>query len=271
MEKKFKLGVIGAGFMSTAIISGALKSGFLPENKIVVSDINENSFEKLKDYKINTTLSNSYVFENSEYVLFAIKPQNFKSVIEKEQFIPCNKFISIMAGVKKDYIKSVIGSKDISVARCMPNTPCSVGYGAVGLDVTDYSQKSEIDFINGLFGCFSKVVFLDEDKLNAVTGISGSSPAYFYLFAKCLIDAGVKNGLSEDAAKSLVVNTMIGSGKMLQLNNDKSIDELIDAVCSKGGTTIEAIKSFKSDEIEAVVQRAVDACVKRSGELESGL
>ena len=137
-----------------------------------------------------------------------------------------------------------------------------------GMDISDYSEKSDIDFISGLFKCFAKVVFLNEDKLNAVTGISGSSPAYFYLFIKYLIDAGVKNGLKEEDAKTLAVNTMIGSGKMIFENSDKSLDELIAAVCSKGGTTIEAVNSFNESDLKTVVEKAVNACVKRSEELE---
>lgn len=269
MEKKFKLGVIGAGFMSTAIVSGALKAGFLSDKEIVVSDISEKSFDKVKKYGVATTTDNSYVFNNSEFVLFAVKPQNFKAVIQAESGISCNKFISIMAGVKKQYIKDAIGGGVALVARCMPNTPCSLGYGAVGMDISDYSEESDIEFIGGLFKCFAKVVFLDEEKLNAVTGISGSSPAYFYLFAKYLIDAGVKNGLSEEDAKNLVVNTMIGSGKMVFENSDKTIEELIAAVCSKGGTTIEAVKSFENSDLKTAVEKAVDACIKRSEELES--
>ena len=268
MEKKFKLGVIGSGFMSTAIISGALNAGFLSDDEIVVSDINESSFVKLKKFGVTTTLSNAYVFDNSEFVLFAVKPQNFKAAVITETEIKCKKFISIMAGVKKQYIKDAVNIPDVLVARCMPNTPCSLGYGAVGMDISDYSEKSDIDFISGLFKCFAKVVFLNEDKLNAVTGISGSSPAYFYLFIKYLIDAGVKNGLKEEDAKTLAVNTMIGSGKMIFENSDKSLDELIAAVCSKGGTTIEAVNSFNESDLKTVVEKAVNACVKRSEELE---
>ena len=268
MEKKFKLGVIGAGFMATAIISGVIKAGFLRENEIAVSDVSENSFEKLKSFNVTKTLSNSYILNNSEFVLFAVKPQNFRAVIQAEGEIKSNKFISIMAGVKKAYIKNALNIPNIKVARAMPNTPCSLGYGAVGLDLNDY-EGEEKEFILQMFSCFSKVVIINEEKLSAVTGISGSSPAYFYLFAKSLIDAGVENGLSEEDAKLLVVNTMIGSGKMIFENSDKSLDELIKAVCSKGGTTIEAIKSFENDDIGGTIKKAVDACIKRSEELES--
>ena len=120
-----------------------------------------------------------------------------------------------MAGVKKDSIKSTLNKKGLKVVRCMPNTPCSVGNGAVGIDAGDFDCEQDKIFVKDLFSSFAKIVFLEENKLNAVTGISGSSPAYFYLFIKCLTDAGVKCGLNEEDAKNLAVNTMIGSGKMI--------------------------------------------------------
>ena len=120
-----------------------------------------------------------------------------------------------------------------------------------------------------MFSSISSVVELDEDKMNAVTGISGSSPAYFYLFAKILIESGVKHGLTQDQAFELVVNTMVGSGKLLLKNKENSIDELIDSVCSKGGTTIQAINFFKEQGLEDITKKAVDACVKRAFELEN--
>ncbi len=269
MEKKFKLGVIGGGFMSYSIVSGALSTKFLSANEILVSDVNESSLVKFSDKGVNVTLSNSEVLNQSEFVLFAVKPQNFIGSVSETENISCKKFISIMAGVKKLTVKSALKSADAKVARCMPNTPCSVGSGAVGVDLSDYETAVDRDFIGNLFSSFAKVVFVDEGKLNAVTGISGSSPAYFYLFVKCLVEAGVKQGLSESDAKKLVANTMIGSGKMIFENADKSLDELITAVCSKGGTTIEAIKVFNECNLAGITDKAVDACVKRAKELEN--
>ncbi len=269
MEKKFKLGVIGAGFMSYSIVSGALSAGFLSADDILVSDVNESSLVKFNEKCVKTTLDNAEVLHKSDFVLFAVKPQHFVNALSGVKNLSCTKFISIMAGVKKSTIKTALNYAGIKVARCMPNTPCSVGNGAVGIDLSDYDVSSDIDFIKNLFSSFAKVVLVDESKLNAVTGISGSSPAYFYLFIKCLIDAGVKQGLSEQDAKNLAVNTMIGSGKMIFENADKSLDELISAVCSKGGTTIEAIKVFNECNLNEITDKAVSACVKRAEELEN--
>ena len=267
MEKKFKLGVIGAGFMSSAIISGAIKSGFLSPEQIIVSDINASSLEKLALKGVSTTLNNADVLNCAEYVLFAVKPQHFVGAVKDVDAFSCEKFISIMAGVKKASVKSAL-NKDVKVARCMPNTPCLVGYGAVGIDLSDYDQENDKNFIKNLFSSFAQVVVVDESKLNAITGISGSSPAYFYLFIKGLVDAGVKQGLSYSDALKLAANTMIGSGKMIFENSDKTLDELITAVCSKGGTTIEAIKVFNDNGLGEITDKAVSACVKRAEDLE---
>lgn len=266
MTKKFKLGVIGAGFMSTAIIGGAISSGFLSASDIAVTDKNEEAKNRIAKRGVFVTDAKT-VFNESEFVLFAVKPQNFAELKADAKNSPCKKLISIMAGVKKEKIKAVFcGAK---VARCMPNTPCSVGSGAVGMDLSDYDDEKDAAFVKNLFSSFAKVAVLDESKLNAVTGISGSSPAYFYLFLKGIIEAGVKNGLDYETAKNFATNTMIGAGKMVLDNSDKSLDELITAVCSKGGTTIEAINVYENGKLGELTQNAVDACVKRAEELES--
>lgn len=266
MEKNFKLGVIGAGFMASAIINGALSSGFLSPKDIIVTDKSDKARERIKSSGV-TVGEASEVINKSEFVLFAVKPQNFIELKDESKECSCKKFISIMAGVKKDRIKSVFSNA--KVARCMPNTPCSVGYGAVGIDLSDYTDEDDASFIKNLFSSFATVATLDESKLNAVTGISGSSPAYFYLFLQGIIEAGVKNGLDYETAKNFAANTMIGAGKMILLNNDKTLDELINAVCSKGGTTIEAVNVYKNAELGKISEKAVDACIKRSSELEN--
>ena len=267
MKKKFKLGVIGGGFMSSAIINGAINGKVVKPKDILVSDVNETSLEKFNKLGIKTTLSNKEVFSQSEFVLFAVKPQNFADVFVDILDVNSQKVISIMAGVKKEKIKKYL--TNAKVARCMPNTPCSVGSGAVGIDLTDFTEQKDVDFITKLFASFSKVALVDEKNINAVTGISGSAPAYFYLFIKGVIEAGVENGLSYDDSFSLAVNTMIGSGKMLKENKEKTIDELINAVCSKGGTTIEAVKVYNENNLSDITKKAINACIGRAKELEN--
>ncbi len=264
---KFKLGVVGAGFMATAIIEGAIKSNIVTPEQIIVCDINDLALEKISKIGVSTTKNSVDVITLSEFVLLAVKPQNLSSISVSGCAFDDKKIISIMAGVKKERIKAVF--KGAKVVRCMPNTPCSIGFGAVGVDVSDFENAKDVQFVLGLLSSFATVVRVSEDKLNAVTGVSGSSPAYFYLFLKGIIDAGVKCGLDFEDAKMLAVSTMIGAGEMVKKNLDKSIDQLIDAVCSKGGTTIEAVKVYNENNLTEITQKAIDACVKRSKELEN--
>ena len=155
----------------------------------------------------------------------------------------------------------------IKVARCMPNLPCAAGFGMMGVDMSDYNKNTDdTDFISNLFGCLGQVLSVPEDKLDAVTGISGSGPAYTFIFIDSLIDAGVKQGLTRDEAKLLAMQTVWGSCSML-MEDDRPLSELIMSVCSKGGTTIEAVKVFEQNNFRGIVSDAVAACVKRSKEL----
>lgn len=267
MEKKFKFGVIGGGYMATSIITGAIKAKTFSNTDFLVSDINPETLKKFNELNIETTTDNTFLFNSCEFVLFAIKPQTFNQIAMQIGDLKCHKLISIMAGVQIAKIKEHFPNS--IVARCMPNAPCAVLNGSCGIDLSDYTNDNDISLVTNLFSASSKVVLVDESLLNTVTGISGSAPAYFYLFVKGIIDSGVKNGLTFDQAKTLAVNTMIGSGKMLFENDNVSIDELINSVCSKGGTTIEAIKIFKEKNIDIITDNAIEACINRSKELEN--
>ena len=266
MEKKFKLGVVGAGYMASSIINGAVDDKFLSVDDIFINDLNETTLKKYYDKGFCVTNDTQLIFDNCKFILLSVKPQNFTQVAEKVRVNKDNVLISIMAGVTKDKIRQLLGVEQ--VVRCMPNAPCAVKNGAIGLDSSLLIDKNDVSFVKSLFSAVASVVELDESLLNVVTGISGSAPAYFYLFAKGIIEAGVKNGLSYEDAKLLVVNTMIGSGKMLFENSKQTIDSLIDSVCSKGGTTLEAIKVYNDMNLSNISIKAVDACIKRAEELE---
>ena len=266
MKKKFKLGFIGAGFMASSIINGVVKAKVVDPREIIVSDINAHMLDRIATSGVSATQDSVEVCNFADFVVIAVKPQSFSEVAKTIKGCKCKKYISIMAGVKKQKINDYLG--DVKVARCMPNTPCSIGFGAVGLDLSDY-ESEDCCFIKSLFDSFASTVVVEEDLLNAVTGVSGSGPAYFYKFAKAVIDAGVKNGLKYDDAKLLAINTMIGAGQMILNNPEKDIDDLINSVCSKGGTTIEAVNVFNNENLSKIVDKAIDACIKRATELEN--
>ena len=206
MKKQFKLGIIGCGNMATAILKGIADGDFIRTKKVIVSDVNRDKLNEVYDMlEVNISDDNRFVAENSEYLLLAVKPQSFPEIAAELKGICPEKVISIMAGVKKSVIKNSFGVGLIKVARCMPNLPCTAGYGMMGLDVTDFNKNTDdTEFIFNLFGCLGRVLSVSEDKLDAVTGISGSGPAYAFIFIDSLIDAGVKQGLS--ARKSCQIN-----------------------------------------------------------------
>ena len=268
MKKQYKLGIIGCGFITKAILKGIFEHDFLRSKKIIVSDLlDENLSAVAYDYGVNVTKDNRYVAENSEYLLLAVQPQIFSEVAEKLRGVSPDKVISVMAGVKKSTIKNSFGVGLIKVARCMPNLPCSVGLGMTAVDVTDFnSNNDDCDFVFYLLSTFGQVLSVTEEKLDAVTGISGSGPAYTFIFIDSLIDAGVKQGLTRDEAKLLALQTVWGSCAVL-MEGDKPLNEMIMGVCSKGGTTIEAVKVLEEKDFRGTVSSAVEACVKRSKEL----
>lgn len=269
MKKQYKLGVIGCGFMATSILRGVVLSDFLREKKIIVSDISEENLDKIHYLGVHTTTDNRFVAENSEFTLFAVKPQSFDEVIGSLNGYRPEKVISIMAGVKKNIIKNAFGLGAVQVARCMPNLPCSIGSGAIGVDMTDFNKSlDDTDFISNVFGSLGTVVSVDESKMDAVTGISGSGPAYVFMFIDSLIDAGVKHGLTKNEAKILAVQTVLGAAEMVQ-REEQSLSDLILRVCSKGGTTIEAVKVFEEKNFSGIISEAVKACVDRAKELSA--
>ncbi len=263
-KKSYRLGVIGGGFMATAILQGVINRGVLKAEEILVAEPQEEKQKFFANLGVNVTYDNALLAENCEYVLFAVKPQTFSEVAKQIRGITVSRAISIMAGVTKSVIQRAI--KVEKVARAMPNLPCSVGEGMIGIDTSDFNDE-ERAFIFKLFCATGCVEEVEESLLNAVTGVSGSGPAYVYLFLKCLAEAGVKNGLSEEKAKSFALQTLKGGIKLVEQNPEKSLDELIAAVSSKGGTTVAALSQFEKDGWGEGVSRAVTAAVKRAEEL----
>ena len=263
MEQRAKLGVIGAGFMATAIVRGAIGQRFLAPQEILVSEPNEARRAEIAALGVQIAESNRDAAVRSDFLLIAVKPQAFAAVAEELKGEALPVLISIMAGKTKGGIKRATGA--LKVARIMPNLPCSVGAGMAGTDCSDLAQE-ERAFVHGLFGAVGEVAEVGECLLNAVTGISGSGPAYVYLFLLSLIRAGVAQGMTEERAKQFALQTVEGGVQMAK-HSSASLEALIQAVSSKGGTTVAALDSFRRDDFEGSVLRAVDAAVRRAEEL----
>ena len=247
--------------MASAILNGILRTGVISPEKIVVSDIDDKKLEIIKNQGVNTVKDNKVLFKNAEFIILAVKPQVAKVIFRDFEKIENLKIISIMAGITKDTLKGFFdGAK---VARIMPNTPCLLGEGACAIDAGDDDAKI---LVFDIFKSLGKVVELDEKHFDAVTAVSGSGPAYVYTFIKAMIDAGCDMGLNDKISEELTLQTFLGAVKMVE-NRTTDIETLIKNVCSPGGTTIEAVKSFKENNLEEIIKDGMRKCEKRSKEL----
>lgn len=262
----YKLGIIGAGNMSTAIQKGVLSSGLLSPSEIIVSDLSYDYLGRAKELGVQVTTDNDDVAASAEYVLFAVKPQAFPDIASLlKGKLTDKKIISIMAGVP---IEKLVSSLDVQkICRVMPNTPCMVMSGMSALCFMNYDEE-EKNFPRSVFSGMGDVIELPETKFDAVTSVSGSGPAYAYMFIDGMIKGGMNGGLTFEEAKKLTLATIVGGARMVE-NSEKPIERLIDAVCSKGGTTIQAVNYYRNANLTDIIAEGVDRCRARSIEMRS--
>ena len=260
-----KIGFIGAGKMGEALINAIIKRGkSLPRN-ISASDKNKERLEYLKrETGINIFDNNIDTVKNSEIIFLSIKPQDFKVVLpEIKDYITHEKLIiSIAAGIKTEYIENII--ENSKVIRVMPNTPCQVGEMAGGYCAGRYVSEKEIKTAHQLLSSAGKIFFMKEEQLDAVTGLSGSGPAFVSYMIGAFIDAGKELGIEEDISKELTLQTFSGTAKLLEECN-LSPEELIKMVKSPGGTTEAGMEIIT--EIKDIIIRTIKKAAERSREL----
>jgi pyrroline-5-carboxylate reductase len=271
-EKQFTLAIIGLGNMGGALLSGIVNSDLIKKEKIAIFDAVPQKVKSYEnDFEVKALDDLKELISSSKYILLAVKPQNIHELMPflKEY---CNTennvIISIAAGIPTTYFEKNIGN--ISVLRIMPNTPALVGKGVSAVSKGKFVKKDHVDFAELLMNSMGFVVLLDEKFQNLATALSGSGPAYFFLFCKFLISFAVKNGLDAKTAKKMVINTMLGAGEVLS-KTDKTIDELIKSVSSPEGTTERALNKFASNNLEEIFTEALGAALKRSVEMESAI
>ncbi|MFH1823887.1 MAG: pyrroline-5-carboxylate reductase [Candidatus Firestonebacteria bacterium] len=263
-----KIGFLGAGNMAEAIIKGILKSEkFLPED-ILISDIRKEKLKHLtKLCKVNSTKDNIELIKKSKIIVVAVKPKDIHSVLSdlKNNVKKDSLIVSIVAGISINYIEKSIDNQ-IAVIRIMPNTPALVCAGVSAISLGKYAKSSEVKLAKGIFQSIGKVVEVDEKFMDVVTAISGSGPAYVFLFMEYLAEAGMRFGLKKEIAEVLAFNTFLGASKMVLELNEKP-DNLREKVTSPGGTTIEALKVFESKGLKKIIEEAVSAAANKSKEL----
>lgn len=262
------LGFVGFGNMAAAIASGVINAGLLSAEQIFAYDISDVGINKFRLKRpINPVATLSELSQKCDIVILSVKPQNYGEVLSAlaKENISGIVFVSIAAGVSIARIKSILGA-GAKVVRVMPNTPLLLGVGATAACKCENTDDDEFRRVCALFECSGNLVVLNEEQMNPIIAVNGSSPAYLILFAKAVCDYAEKCGIDREDAKLLFAQTMIGSAKMMTDSGDE-LQVLIDKVTSKGGTTAKALERLYEAGFEDIVKSAMDACTKRANEL----
>ena len=262
------IGFIGAGNMATAIYTGILANNLAKASDIILYDIDEDKLQKTaQSVGCRAAVSNIDVVNKSDIVFLAVKPQyiaeaakGFSAHIRQDQV-----FVSIIAGWNNEKLKSVLGA-NCRLLRVMPNTPLLVGCGMSCLCMENDLNKEEFDFVASVFSGMGRTMVLHESQIAAFASVAGSGPAYVYIFIEAMADAACKLGLPRNIAYEMAAQTCVGSGEMV-LQTGRHPGELKDAVCSPGGTTIEAVYALEQGGFRATVIDAIDRCTEKFNKL----
>lgn len=263
-----KLGLIGCGNMAQAIIGGVVNSGTISPKNIVVSNPSDGKLISVKDkYKVLTTNDNTYTAKNSDIIILSVKPNKYPEVIAEIK--DCVKsdviIVTIAAGITIEKTKSLFG-KDIKIARAMPNTPAMVQEAMTALCFGNNLDDKNKEQVSAIFNSLGESEIVDEKLMDVVTGVSGSSPAYVYMFIEAMADAAVLQGMPRKSAYKFAAQSVLGSAKMV-LKTELHPGVLKDNVCSPSGTTIDAVRSLEKNNFRYAVIDAVNTCTEKSKQM----
>ncbi|NMY75000.1 pyrroline-5-carboxylate reductase [Pseudomonas sp. WS 5071] len=268
---KTRIAFIGAGNMASSLIGGLLAKG-LDAAQIRASDPGaETRANVAAEHGIELFADNAQAVQDADVIVIAVKPQAMKAVCQDLQphLKPKQLLVSIAAGITSSSLLQWLGTQPL--VRCMPNTPALLGKGVSGLYATDDVTQEQRAMADELLSAVGVVVWVEKEALiDAVTAVSGSGPAYFFLLIEAMTNAGVKLGLSHDVAEKLAEQTALGAACMA-VDSDADAAELRRRVTSPAGTTEAAIKSFQASGFEATVEKALSAAAHRSAEMAEQL
>lgn len=259
-----KLGFIGCGNMATAILGGILKKQLLQPEEIIVSALHQETLDRAaKAYRVHTTLDNREA-ALADIVFLAVKPQFYQQVIEeiKDTVTQDQIIVSIAPGKTIETITSWFG-KQVKLVRTMPNTPAMVGEGVTAVCPSDAVTKEELQKVLTYLECCGIAEVMSEHLLDAVVSVSGSSPAYVFMFIEALADGAVRDGIPRSQAYRLAAQAVLGSARMV-LETGKHPGELKDMVCSPAGTTIEAVAALEKAGFRNAVLSGMKACTDKT-------
>jgi pyrroline-5-carboxylate reductase len=266
MNQQSKVAVIGAGVMGEALIAALISSGVKSDHITISEKREDRAQELISKYSIKASSLTSNV-SAADALLLVVKPQDMATVLEeiKGSINPNTVVITFAAGKTISFISKALGTAN-PVIRVMPNTPTLVGKGmaaaSMGVGVTDAQR----DFVLGFLAATGKVIEVSEDLQDAVTATSGSGPAYFFAFVEAMVAGAKELGLSENDATTLTVQTILGAAHLLE-ESGKSATTLRENVTSPNGTTAAALESFRNDNLNSMVAKAMKAARDRSQEL----
>jgi pyrroline-5-carboxylate reductase len=269
---KKTIGFVGSGNMAEALIKGITSAEIYKPEHILISDVRLERLKQLaKKYKVKPAKNNGELADKADIVVLSVKPQNMTEALEsiKGKLKKNALVISIAAGIRVAAIARMIGG--FPIIRAMPNTPALISEGASALFANN-KAKPMLKVAKSIFSAVGQAVVVDKEELiDAVTAISGSGPAYYFLFMEHLMKAASKLGLPEDIAKSLVLQTAKGAALLAAEvdKNNESVSELRRKVTSRGGTTEAALKVFEQKHIDTIIADATKKAFKRSQELST--
>ncbi len=268
-----QIGFLGGGQMAEALIKGIIAAEiYLPES-ILVSEHNEFRRDHLTEfYGVQTFFGNEQIFTDCEIIIIAVKPQGMNKLLADcaQRILPHHILITIAAGLPISFYMEKIGKPETKIIRVMPNTPALVLEGASALSHNDNVNSNDLKMAENIFQAVGEAVVLAESHLDAVTGLSGSGPAYVFTFVEALIDAGVKNGLTRNVSEKLAMQTVLGSVQLLKESGEHPA-ALRGKVTSPGGTAITALHVLEKTGFHGLIMDIVEAAVKRSEELGKSL
>ena len=260
-----KIGFIGCGNMASAMMKGIIGNNIIPKEEIIGADLSKASIEKAeRELGITVTSDNKEVAKNAEVIVLSVKPQFYETVIDeiKDIVTPSQIIVTIAPGKTLEWLGDRFG-KEVKIVRTMPNTPALVGEGITAACYNQNVTQEELEYVVSILRGFGKCEVISEHLMDVVVSVSGSSPAYVFMFIEAMADAAVADGMPRAQAYEFAAQAVYGSAKMV-LETGKHPAELKDMVCSPGGTTIEAVRVLEEKGMRSAVFEAMKACTRKA-------
>lgn len=269
--KTYRLGFIGCGNMGKAMLAGALEKGWTEAEKIVVHTHSQQSMEALvAQYGVDTTKDNRSVAEQAEIIILAVKPNLYQQVLEdiREVLQPGQMVLAIAPSYSLATLAALVGHEGVGLVRAMPNTPAQIGCGMTGVVFSAQVQDEDRKAILSFFEAFGVVKEVSEPAMHGVCAVSGSAPAYGYMVIEAMAEGAIRQGIAAKDAYVFAAQAMLGAAQMV-LTTGQHPAALRDAVCSPGGTTIEAVAALERAGLKNALLEGMDACAAKSKQMEA--